>query len=57
MFSSKFIGAWEDLGLMEAGEGDYGWVTGEALGYTRFAACTPQGGSEVVPTSADEGAS
>ncbi|MDF3066412.1 MAG: hypothetical protein K0R38_2013 [Polyangiaceae bacterium] len=39
--SSKFIGGWEDLGLMEEGQGDYGWITGEALSYTNWAQGEP----------------
>jgi cysteine-rich repeat protein len=39
--SSKFIGAWEDLSPMVEGNGDYAWVTGEALSYTNWAQGEP----------------
>ncbi|RYZ05143.1 MAG: hypothetical protein EOO73_21305 [Myxococcales bacterium] len=39
--SSKFIGGREQLDPMEEGEGDYTWVTGEALSYTNWAQGEP----------------
>ena len=44
--SSKFIGAFEDVGLMSEGAGQYTWITGEALSYENWSSQQPDSAGE-----------